>query len=85
MDKKLTNCRNCKFAEWTKSRNGRRLFGNFARCTFEVQVPVMPASITESYNGGTIVAILTAPRAVAERDNVPLDCATWAPEAVAAG
>ena len=39
-----TNCRNCVWAEWSRNAAGRREFGNFAECSFPVQIPVIPKS-----------------------------------------
>lgn len=77
---KHTNCRNCKFAEWPRSKSGRREFYGPARCTFVIQIPLMPASLLKSFSGETVLNNLRNPyRQVAERADVPLDCATWEP------
>ena len=70
---KLKNCRNCKWADWYKSASGRKMFGNYAACTYPV-TGVLPASRWEA------ILLLTRKAGVAEYKNVPIDCKTWEAE-----
>ena len=70
---KLKNCRSCKWAEWGKTASGRKTFGNYAACTYPVNV-TLPASRREA------ILLLKKGMGVAEYKNVPLDCKTWEAE-----
>ena len=65
-----TNCRNCKWAEWSKSETGRRQYGNAAYCTYPVSVK-LPAS---RYR---IVDELKRKVGVREYRDIQLVCDTW--------
>ena len=41
------SCRTCKFAEWPKDSNGRRLFQRGGKCTYVVvNMPKIPQSVS---------------------------------------
>ena len=66
----MKNCRNCKWAAWQKASNGRRLFGNWAECTFPVDVK-LPASRSE------FVMLLKRRVGVRGYQNIEVECPTW--------
>lgn len=66
----MKNCRNCVFADWYRNKNGRRDFGGYAKCTYQVQVK-LPAS------RGLVAALLAKEIVVREYRNVPVDCEVW--------
>ena len=42
---KQKSCRTCKFADWPKSKNGRRLFQQGGKCTYVVDMPKIPQCV----------------------------------------
>lgn len=66
----MKNCRNCKWANWQITSNGRRRFGNWAECTYKV-VAVIPASRSN------LERDLIRRVGVERYDDVPVDCAAW--------
>lgn len=65
-----TNCRNCKWAEWSKSETGRRQFGIAAECTYKV-IAIIPASRVP------VSMSLSKKVNVHSYDNIAMACAAW--------
>ena len=68
----LTNCRNCKWAKWALAANGRRLFGNWAPCTYKVKIDAIPLSRQNLHYE------LEREVRVRAYDNKPIKCPAWA-------
>ena len=67
----MKNCRNCSKAAWYKHPNGRRSFGNWARCTAEIDTSLIPLS------AGDMIRDAKKIRAVAEHSDTPINCPQW--------
>lgn len=66
----MENCRNCKWAKWSRTETGRRQFGRVADCIFLV-VATIPAS------RASVLRDMIRPVSVREYNDMPLDCAAW--------
>lgn len=64
------NCRNCKWAAWRRTESGRRLFGNFAECTYQVDLK-LPASRYEAEK------VLKRKVGVWDYRDIEMECPTW--------
>lgn len=79
MEEAVNNCRNCAFADWHRNAAGAKQYGNYAQCTYQVQLPHIPASLDRGYNG-SITKWVNRPRGVAEYDNKAVNCPVWQKE-----
>jgi hypothetical protein len=41
----MRNCKGCKFANWDKTKTGKLSPTGDGKCTYEVKLPVLPASM----------------------------------------
>ena len=73
------NCRTCHWSAWTLTRNGRRMYGAAAQCTYPVEVPKLPLArqVGFYYRADAIKKSLTGPVSVASYEDKELDCETW--------
>lgn len=71
---KKNNCRNCKYADWEKTKTGRRQFRNWAECTHQIDMSKIPASAVVQARSG-----LKHTRSVAEYRDVEINCPTFEP------
>lgn len=65
------NCRNCKWAAWSKASNGRRLFGNWAECSYPVELIALPLGRSDA------AQLLQRKASVRSYENNELACPTW--------
>ena len=66
----MKNCRNCKYAKWTLTKNGRRMFANFTPCTYEVKI-TMPVSREH------MIHFLKDAVGIREYADIEMHCDTW--------
>ena len=56
----MKNCKDCKYADWDKTKSGRLHPSGDGRCTFPWKIPALPASMywigknSPTPNGGSI-------------------------------
>lgn len=46
----MRSCVECKYADWHRTANGRLHPDGEGRCTFEVKIPAIPASMSWGYS-----------------------------------
>jgi len=67
----IKNCRSCRWAEWEKTAAGRRDFGLYTRCSYPIEIKILPASRRHLRNA------LTANVSVEEYENKEINCEAW--------
>ena len=66
----MKNCRNCKWAEWYLTCSGRRRYGNYAPCTYPIDIKLPASRLHEAKS-------LKDEVGVREYRNIPVECETW--------
>lgn len=68
----LKNCRNCMWASWSLTKNGRIRPNGYAECVYPVSRDVIvPASRPD------LIVVMGRRASVHQHDNVEMDCAAW--------
>ena len=67
---KIKNCRNCKWAGYLLTANGRKRYWSYAPCNYPVNI-VLPAS--RSYEAERLKMEV----GIAQYSNKPVDCEVW--------
>lgn len=70
----MKNCRNCKWAGWQRTADGKKRYMMFALCTYPTADIKLPASRWEEARS------VRSPVGVAEYGPLSINCQTWEKE-----